>query len=155
MMKVKNSIVPTWFALVYVTMLVTTGCKNQSQPENAVEDTVGYVKSDSGLKYKTILEGTGEMAEMGDEVLIFETTSYRDGTQLYSNENSTHPIKVKIGAGMVTKGVDEGLKGMRSGEVRELIVPHYLAKRKFYPDNVSPDSTLIIKLIVDKVLKAN
>ena len=115
----------------------------------------GYIESDSGLKYKTIKEGTGHIAEIGDEALIFETTSNRDGTELYSNENATYPIKIKLGANMVTKGVEEGLLGMRSGEIRELIVPHYLAKRTFYPDNVSPDSTVVIKLIVDKIIKAN
>jgi len=36
----------------------------------------------------------------------------------------------------------------------ERILPLYSAKRKFYPDNVSPVSTLIIKLIVAKVIKA-
>jgi len=119
------------------------------------KDSTKYIKSSSGLKYRTIAEGTGDMAVSGDEVLIRETTSYRDGTELYSNENSSNPIKVKLGANMVTEGVEEGLTGMRAGGIRELIVPHYLAKRTFYPDNVSPDSTLVIKLIVDEVLKAN
>lgn len=153
MIKIKNSII--WFVFVYVTILFTTGCNNQSQPKNSSENKIEYVESDSGLKYKILKEGTGEFAESGDEVLIFETTRYRDGTDLYSNENSNNPIKVKLGANMVTKGVEEGLQGMRSGEIRKLIVPHYLAKRKFYPDNISPDSTLVIKLIVDKVIKAN
>lgn len=128
---------------------------SQSQSKKSAEDKIEYVESDSGLKYKTLKKGIGEGAENGDEVLIYETTSYRDGTELYSNEHSTNPIKVKLGANMVTKGVEEGLQGMRSGEIRELIVPHYLAKRTFYPDNVSPDSTLVIKLIVDKVIKVN
>ncbi len=152
MTKIRNLI--TRFTFTCVTILVITGCKNQLQPKNSSETKIEYIKSVSGLKYRILQKGLGVIAESGDEVLIFETTSYRDGTELYSNENSTSPIKVKLGADMVTKGVEEGLHGMRSGEIRELIVPHYLAKRKFYPDNVSPDSTLVIKLIVEKVIKA-
>lgn len=153
MIKVNNLIISS--ALVCGTLLIIVGCKNQSQPKDLKEAKTEYIESDSGLKYKILTKGTGEPAESGDEVLLFETTSYRNGTELYSNESSTNPVKIKLGANMVTKGVEEGLHGMRSGEIRELIVPHYLAKRQFYPDNVSPDSTLVIKLIVDKVIKAN
>ncbi|MBK7873963.1 MAG: FKBP-type peptidyl-prolyl cis-trans isomerase [Saprospiraceae bacterium] len=49
--------------------------------------------------------------------------------------------------------MDEGLRGMRVGEVRKLIAPPYLVKRKEYPDNVSPDSTLVIKVILHEILQ--
>ena len=124
--------------------------KDEIYEENGVE---AYVKTESGLKYKILREGNGIKASNGDFVLLFETTSYRDGTELYSNENSGNPIKVQLGANQVTKGVEEGLTGMKSGEIRQLIVPNYLAKREIYPDNVSPDSTLVIKLIVEKVIR--
>jgi len=127
-------------------------CKEKQEEKSTIVKSE-YTKTESGLQYKILKEGNGIKAQRGDEVLLFETTSYRDGTELYSNENSENPIKIKVGADQVTKGVDEGLIGMKSGEVRLLIVPDYLAKRKFYPDNVSPDSTLIIKLIVDKVIR--
>ena len=128
------------------------GCKEKQEEKSTIVKSE-YTKTESGLQYKILKEGNGIKAQSGDEVLLFETTSYRDGTELYSNENSENPIKIKVGADQVTKGVDEGLMGMKPGEVRLLIVPDYLAKRKFYPDNVSPDSTLIIKLIVDKVIR--
>lgn len=112
-----------------------------------------YVKTESGLQYKILREGSGIKAQNGDDVFLFETTTYRNGTELYSNENSSNPIKIRLGANQVTKGVEEGLNGMKSGEIRQLIVPNYLAKREFYPDNVSPDSTLVIKLVVDRVLR--
>ena len=142
-------------ALVCLTIFSIIGCKSQIKVKKGKADKSEYIKTGSGLKFRVLKEGSGEVAEIGDEALIFETTSYRDGTKLYSNENSANPIKVKIGAGMVTDGVDEGLQGMRTGEIRQLVVPHYLAKRKFYPDNISPDSTLVIKLVLDEVIKVN
>jgi hypothetical protein len=41
---------------------------------------------------------------------------------------------------------------MQVGEVREIIAPPHLVKRKSYPPNVSPDSTLVIKLILHEIL---
>ena len=102
--------------------------------------------------YTILKKGTGEKAKEGQEVLIFETTSYLNGTILYSNENSTTPVKVLIGGQQATDGVDEGLRGMQVGEVRKLIAPPELVKRKSYPPNVSPDSTLVIKIILHKIL---
>jgi FKBP-type peptidyl-prolyl cis-trans isomerase len=111
------------------------------------------VETKSGLKYKILEKGTGLKAQAGDEVFIFETTSYRNGTILYSNYNSTNPIKILLGGNQATVAVDEGIRGMRVNEVRELIAPHNLVKRKTYPENVSPDSTLVIKIKISKVVR--
>ena len=127
------------------------GCANQRKIAklNPVDD---YHTTSSGLKYKILKKGSGAPAKEGQEVLIFETTSYLDGTILYSNENSTNPVKVLIGGNQATNAVDEGLRGMQMGEVRKLIAPPELVKRKSYPPNVSPDSTLTIKIILHKIL---
>jgi FKBP-type peptidyl-prolyl cis-trans isomerase len=111
------------------------------------------VETKSGLKYKVIEKGSGIQAQAGDEVYIFETTSYRNGTVLYSNYNSTNSVKILLGGNQATEAVDEGIRGMRVNEVRELIAPHYLVKRKSYPANVSPDSTLVIKIKLDKIVR--
>ena len=111
------------------------------------------VTTKSGLNYRIIEKGKGIKAEVGDEVFIYETTSYRNGTVLYSNYNSTSAVKILIGGNQATTAVDEGLRGMRVGEVRELVAPPYLVKRKGYPPNVSPDSTLVIKMKLDRIEK--
>jgi FKBP-type peptidyl-prolyl cis-trans isomerase len=127
------------------------GCTNQNNITKS-SSTDGYVTTPSGLKYIILQKGTGEAAKEGQEVLIFETTSYLDGTVLYSNENSTSPVKVLIGGRQATDGVDEGLRGMQVGEVRRLIAKPELVRRTSYPANVSPDSTLTIKIILHKIL---
>jgi len=111
------------------------------------------VRTKSGLHYRILEKGSGIKANAGDEVFIYETTSYRNGTVLYTNYNSQRPVKVLIGGNQATEAVDEGLRGMKVGEVRELIAPPYLVKRKSYPDNVSPDSTLVIKMKLDKIVR--
>lgn len=109
------------------------------------------VSKKSGLKYRILEKGSGIKAKEGDEVFIYETTSYRNGTVLYSNYDSSSPVKVLIGGNQATAAVDEGLRGMKVGEIRELIAPSYLVKRKSYPANVSPDSTLVIKMRIDRI----
>ncbi|MDX1939931.1 MAG: FKBP-type peptidyl-prolyl cis-trans isomerase [Saprospiraceae bacterium] len=110
------------------------------------------IQTSSGLKYQILKKGSGPRTQAGQAVLIYETTTYLDGTILYSNENTNNPVKVLIGGNQATAAVDEGLRGMRAGEVRKLIAPPYLVKRKEYPDNVSPDSTLVIKVILHEIL---
>ncbi|HUM46452.1 MAG TPA: FKBP-type peptidyl-prolyl cis-trans isomerase [Chitinophagales bacterium] len=123
---------------IFLTLLFTN-CSNK------------MVSTKSGLEYRVLEKGSGSKAKAGDTVLIFETTSYRNGTVLYSNYNAASPVKVLIGGNQATAAVDEGLRGMRVGEIRELVAPHYLVKRKTYPDNVSPDSTLVIKIRLDSM----
>jgi FKBP-type peptidyl-prolyl cis-trans isomerase len=116
------------------------------------DNNEGYIITSSGLKYKILKKGTGESAKAGQEVLIFETTGYLNGTVLYTNENTTQPINVLIGGNQATDAVDEALRGMQTGEIRKLIAPPELVKRKTYPAYLSPDSALTIKIILYKIL---
>lgn len=134
---------------IFIFFLVTGISCRQATPATSEE---GYITTASGLAYKILQPGSGTSAKAGDEVLIFETTTYRDGTVLYSNENTDTPVQVLIGGNQATEGVDEGLRGMQPGEIRELIAPPYLVKRTSYPPNVHPDSTLVIKIILYKIL---
>jgi FKBP-type peptidyl-prolyl cis-trans isomerase len=136
------------FILMFVSLF---SCVSQRKAtgSNTTED---YITTASGLKYKIVQRGSGETAKAGQDVLIFETTSYLDGTVLYSNENTANPVRVLIGGNQATDAVDEGLRGMQVGEIRHLLAPPHLVKRKSYPPNVSPDSALAIKIILHKIL---
>lgn len=134
----------------FLCLIVFLSCANQRLTKSPPHD--GYVTTPSGLKYKILKAGSGTQAQAGHEVLIRETTTYLHGTVLYSNENSSTPVKVLIGGNQATTAVDEGLRGMQVGEIRQLIATPNLVKRKSYPSNVSPDSSLVIKIILDKIL---
>lgn len=141
---------PMKWCISFFISFAIVGCT--SQKSNHLLPADRYTTTPSGLKYRIIKKGTGTPAKEGQEVLIFETTSYLNGTVLYSNEKSTTPVKVLIGGHQATDGVDEGLRGMKVGEIRMLVAPPYLVKRKSYPQNVSPDSALAIKIILHKIL---
>lgn len=116
-------------------------------------ERASMIKTPSGLLYQIIEPGAGEPAKEGDEILLREMTSYRDGTVLYSNFDKGNPVKVLIGGNQATAAVDEGLRGMKTGEVRKLIAPPYLVKRTSYPPNVSPDSTLVMLLKLHQIVE--
>ena len=107
----------------------------------------------SGLTYETIKEGSGNEAKAGDEVLINESMRYSDGTLLFSTNQIGHPVKFLIGGNQAIEGIDEGVRGMKTGEIRKLIVPPSLSKRKDYPPNLSPDSTLYYEVELVEILK--
>lgn len=134
-----------------MTLVLFLSCSGQNKIQKLVGKD-GFITTPSGLTYQILKKGTGETAKAGNEVLIFETTTYLDGTILYSNENTSTPVKVLIGGNQATDAVDEGLRGMQAGEVRRIVAPPYLVKRKSYPPNVSPDSSLAIKIILHKIL---
>ncbi len=130
--------------ITFMTILIIS-LFNCSQPKE--------ITRPSGLIYEIVKEGSGSAAKEGDEVLINETMSYSDGTLLFSTDQIVHPVKFLIGGNQVIDGVDEGVRGMKTGEIRKLIVPPALSKRKEYPPNLSPDSTLYYEIELVEILK--
>ncbi len=130
---------------------VLMACAGKDKLKQSTSDNP-YVSLPSGLQYQVIAEGEGTPAGEGDTVLIFESASYRDGTLLFTNENSGQPAKVLIGGHQATDGEDEGLRGMKVGEIRKMIIPPAVSRRSEYPYNLSPDSTLVVKVILFKIL---
>ena len=113
------------------------------QKNNSQQDAM--ITTPSGLQYKILKEGSGEEAKIGQDVKIHESTSYRDGTLIFSSEHM-EPIQFTLGGTMVIKGVDEGVQGMKKGEIRKLIVPTSLSKRTSYPPILSKDSILVYRV---------
>lgn len=91
-----------------------------------------YVTTASGLKYRILTEGAGPVAEAGKYALIHYTTKLPSGavvdTSHTDNPATDQPIGFVLWAGQVIRGWDEGIAGMRVGEVRELVVPQHLIR---------------------------
>jgi FKBP-type peptidyl-prolyl cis-trans isomerase len=123
--------------------------RNTTTSYKRLNDTI---YSRTGLKYIILKKGKGILTKPGHEVLIFETASYSTGEVLFTNEHTTRPVKVLIGGNQATEGEDEGLRGMQVGEVRKMFIPNYLCRRSGYPPNISPDSPIVVKAILHKIL---
>ncbi len=83
--------------------------------------------TESGLNYEDTLVGEGDLATHGKEVKVHYTGwLYQDGVQgskFDSSKDRQSPFVFHLGAGMVIKGWDEGVEGMRVGGSRTLIIP--------------------------------
>jgi FKBP-type peptidyl-prolyl cis-trans isomerase FkpA len=81
----------------------------------------------SGLEYDDTVIGAGDLASKGKSVTVHYTGwLYQDGQQgskFDSSKDRGDPFVFSLGAGMVIRGWDEGVAGMRVGGTRVLIIP--------------------------------
>jgi FKBP-type peptidyl-prolyl cis-trans isomerase FkpA len=81
----------------------------------------------SGLQYLDTVEGSGAEAVAGQQVKVHYTGwLFNDGTQgakFDSSKDRGDPFVFGLGAGMVIRGWDEGVAGMKVGGARTLIIP--------------------------------
>ena len=87
------------------------------------------------------------MAESGQSVSVHYTGWLTDGTKFDSSVDRGEPIAFKLGSGMVIRGWDEGLKGMRVGGKRKLTIPSAMAYgAEGRPPVIPPDATLVFEV---------
>ncbi|MEU1087133.1 FKBP-type peptidyl-prolyl cis-trans isomerase [Streptomyces sp. NPDC005576] len=97
------------------------------------------------LEIKEIWEGDGAVAADGDNVSVhYVGVAFSTGEEFDSSWSRGTPLQFKLGSGMVIKGWDQGVKGMKVGGRRQLIIPAHLA----YGDRgagsaIAPGETLI------------
>jgi FKBP-type peptidyl-prolyl cis-trans isomerase len=81
----------------------------------------------SGLQYEDTTLGEGAVASAGQHVQVHYTGwLYQDGQQgakFDSSHDRNDPFEFSLGAGMVIRGWDEGVAGMKVGGKRTLIIP--------------------------------
>lgn len=106
----------SWLGLVALVLLAASGCQQQVSKNS--EPTLKEIK-------KEILEeGKGDPVKTGDTVYMEYTGRLMDGTEFDGNVDSDGaPYMVVLGAGMVIKGWDEGIVGMKVGEKAKLSIP--------------------------------
>jgi FKBP-type peptidyl-prolyl cis-trans isomerase FkpA len=85
----------------------------------------------SGLQFEDTVTGTGPEAGAGQQVSVHYTGwLYNDGVKgakFDSSKDRNDPFEFGLGEGMVIKGWDEGVQGMRVGGTRVLVIPPQLA----------------------------
>lgn len=81
----------------------------------------------SGLQYEDTTVGEGAEARAGQDVTVHYTGwLYNNGAQgakFDSSKDRNDPFVFSLGAGMVIRGWDEGVAGMKIGGKRTLIIP--------------------------------
>lgn len=90
----------------------------------------------------TTSESSERVVQNGDTVYVHYTGTLEDGTKFDSSVDRGIPFDFVVGAGMVIKGWDQGLLGMKVGEKKRLVLPPDLA---YGPAGITaPDGTVVI-----------
>jgi len=107
----------------------------------------------TGLEIEEIIIGEGVEANDYNKVIVNYTGSLEDGSIFDSSLNpGREPFNFTLGVGSVIKGWDLGVKGMKVGGKRKLIIPADLG----YGENgagsaIPPGATLIFEVELLKV----
>lgn len=123
---------------------------NATAKQDAGFDNLKPIKTmdKEGVKVEVVHAGEGEAtAKSGQLVAVHYIGKFTDGkifdTSL-KNGDESEPFVFKLGAGMVIKGWDIGVEGMKLGEARRLTIPADLAYGAAGAGGViPPNSTLV------------
>ena len=113
----------------------------------------GVVTTPSGLQYKVLVKGTGDVAGETDEVSVKYEGRLLDGTVFDSSYERKDPV-TKFRPNQVIKGWTEALAMMPVGSKWELYIPYNLAYGDRPAGKIKPYSTLIFTVEVVGVKKA-
>ena len=75
------------------------------------------------LKIEVMQEGDGDVAEHGQRVTLHYEGRLTDDTVFDASKLRGHPFSFTIGAGQVIQGWEQGVTGMKVGEMRRLTIP--------------------------------
>ena len=151
---------PLVLVLALVAALAVAGCGSDSSEDSASstatpaatppertkpEVTVPKGKLPEKLEITDIEKGTGATAEPGKNVTVqYVGVSALNGRQFDASWDRGEPFSFQLGSGGVIRGWDEGVKGMKVGGRRQLVIPPDLA---YGPDGspptIGPNETLV------------
>lgn len=101
----------------------------------------------SKVELKDILAGTGAEATDGKSVKVHYKGTFLNGTVFDESYTRGLPLDVKLGAGQVIKGFEEGLRGLKVGGKRRVTIPYHMAYgEKGRPPVIPAYATLVFEL---------
>ncbi|XP_074592447.1 peptidyl-prolyl cis-trans isomerase FKBP20-2, chloroplastic [Curcuma longa] len=82
-----------------------------------------YVTTDSGLIYLDILVGKGDCPKEGQQVTFHYVGYNESGRRIDSTYLQDRPAKIRLGNKSLVPGFEEGIRNMRPGGKRRVIIP--------------------------------
>lgn len=134
--------------IVILAASLLAGCSGADQDDPLSQTTLTKLES-TDLKV-----GDGAEARQGRRVsvhytgwLYHPTRPEHKGRKFDSSRDRNEPFDFTLGAGMVIKGWDEGVVGMKKGGKRRLTIPSEMGYGKSgSPPKIPPDATLVFDI---------
>ena len=99
------------------------------------------------LKIETVIEGNGAIASTGKRAIVHYKGMLSDGDVFDESRSRDNPFSFEIGAGQVISGWEQGVSGMKVGEVRKLTIPPELGYgARGVGDAIPPNATLVFEI---------
>jgi FKBP-type peptidyl-prolyl cis-trans isomerase len=100
------------------------------------------------LAIEVLKQGAGpQAAKAGDTVTVHYVGTLTDGKKFDSSRDRGEGFTFKLGAGKVIKGWDQGVAGLKVGDVVKLTIPPDLAYgARGFPPVIPPNSTLVFEV---------
>jgi FKBP-type peptidyl-prolyl cis-trans isomerase FkpA len=140
-------------------LLSLAGCDSVEDPPLIEEttfapelevDLAAMTRTDSGLYYRDVEVGTGPAIQSGYHVYVYYTGWLPSGTRFdgRSQTQGEEPLDFPLGRGVVIRGWDEGLVGMRVGGTRQLVIPPHLGYGSTPRPTIPANSILVFHVTV-------
>ena len=121
----------------------------EAPPEPTAVDDGDLETTDSGLQYYDLVEGDGDSPEEGGTVSSDYTiwVQEEDGYRFVVSSEDSGPVPFTVGAfNTVFPGWDEGVRTMKVGGKRLLVIPSELALGPQGGGDIPPDAKLVMEI---------
>lgn len=98
------------------------------------------------LESTDLVVGTGAVAEPGKAVTVHYRGTLTNGTEFDASRKHGEPFTFNLGAREVIRGWDEGVKGMKVGGKRKLVIPPSLGYGEDGQGPIPPNATLVFEV---------
>ena len=141
--------------LAAVITALAAGCATAGKPAPRIEvvsfapslgvDLAASTRTPSGLYYRDLTVGTGQIASAGDAVTVYYIGALAsgevfDGTKMYEPALA---FRIGRGASRPIPGFEQGTTGMRVGGIRQIIIPPELGYGSMGHGPVPPNAVLV------------
>jgi len=100
-----------------------------------------------GVQIEELRPGTGAEARAGNQVTVHYVGTLTNGQKFDSSRDRGRGFGFRLGAGEVIAGWDQGVAGMRVGQMRRLTISPDLAYgARGFPPVIPPNSTLVFEV---------
>lgn len=107
-------------------------------------------RHERGFYYRDVAVGDGAMADAGRNVQVSYVVRLADGREV-DRADSDRPLRFRVGDESMVAAFDTGVRGMRVGGTRQLVVPPRLAYGARGAGPVPPNAVLVMMVRLERV----